>query len=137
MKRIVPIALVVLLVLAGLIYWRYFFVYSSSNRVGILRKFGPKGDIFKTYEGEIQQPGLRSVNPGELKSNDLSFSVTDVAVADSLDKCLGKIVKVHYNQYHKSLPWRGENYNGRNTESGQYIVDRIEQVQENNIQTGF
>jgi hypothetical protein len=33
-------------------------------------------------------------------------------------------------QYRRSLAWRGDNYNGRNQEPGQYVVDRIEQVRE-------
>ena len=58
------------------------------------------------------------------------FSVIDGKIADSLDKVSNKTVKVHYTQYRKSLPWRGENYNGKNQENGQYIVDRIVNVSE-------
>lgn len=58
------------------------------------------------------------------------FSVVDIELADSLEKCLGKRVRLHYVQYKRSLPWRGENYNGKNQESGQYIVDGISDVRE-------
>mgnify|MGYP001044715580 FL=1 len=58
------------------------------------------------------------------------FSVDDVTLADSFEKCLGKIVRLHYIQYRRSLPWRGENYNSVNAEKGQYMVDRIEEVKD-------
>ncbi len=85
------------------------------------------------------QPGLRSVQGGTINSNNFLFSVVDIAVADSLEKVIGKSVSVHYTQYRKSLPWRGDNYNGRhqNQESGQYIVDRIDKVSEPNYNSGL
>jgi hypothetical protein len=120
----------VLLVVFGYCYWNYYKVYSDGSREGILFKISRKGDIFKTFEGEIQQPGLRSLSTGGLNTNNLFFSVENKAIADSLNACLGKTVKVHYTQYRKSLPWRGENYDGKNGEKGQYIVDKIEEVRE-------
>ncbi|MFM2387672.1 MAG: hypothetical protein RL660_2429 [Bacteroidota bacterium] len=130
MGKIAGIIIGVLALLSVVIWWQYYRVYSEGSRDGLLFKFSHKGDIFKTYEGEIQQPGLRSVVPGTINSNNLFFSVIDQKIADSLNKCLGKTVRVHYSQYKKSLPWRGENYNGKNGEPGQYIVDRIESVSE-------
>jgi hypothetical protein len=110
-------------------WWMYFKVYSDGNREGILIKFSRKGDVFKTYEGEIVQAGLKPGGiAGTVATNNLFFSVTDQKIADSLEKISNKIIKLHYNQYRKSLPWRGENYNGKNVENGQYIVDRIESV---------
>ena len=78
---------------------------------------------------------VRSIN-----TNNFLFSVADLKVADSLDKVIGKSVKIHYIQYRKSLPWRGDNYNGKNQENGQYLIDRIESVTEangNNSNIGF
>jgi hypothetical protein len=123
---------------AGYIYWFYYNSFSDGTREGILYKFSRKGNIFKTYEGEIVQPGLRSVQGGTINTNNLMFSVVDVQVADSLNNVIGKTVKIHYIQYRKNLPWRGENYNGRNQENGQYIIDRIESVSTTNAPvTGF
>jgi hypothetical protein len=79
------------------------------------------------------QYGIGSINSGSYNPNYFYFSVTDPAIADSLDKCAGKMVNLHYVQYLRSLPWRGENYNNgdaKNQERGQYIVDRIISVQE-------
>lgn len=122
--------LFILLFGAGYVYWFYYNSFSDGTREGILFKFSRKGNIFKTYEGEMVQPGLRSAQGGVINSNNFYFSVTDVKVADSLEKVIGKNVNVHYIQYRKNLPWRGENYNGRsaNQENGQYIIDRIERV---------
>ncbi len=121
------------------VYWFYYNSFADGTREGVLFKFSRKGNIFKTYEGEMVQPGLRSVQGGTINSNNFLFSVTDLAVADSLEKVIGKSVSVHYTQYRKSLPWRGDNYNGRhqNQESGQYIVDRIDKVSEPNYNTGL
>lgn len=137
-KTIFLAFLFIILFGAGYIYWFYYNSFSDGTREGILYKFSRKGNIFKTYEGEIVQPGLRSVQGGTINTNNLMFSVVDVQVADSLNNVIGKTVKIHYIQYRKNLPWRGENYNGRNQENGQYIIDRIESVSTANAPvTGF
>lgn len=118
----------------GYVYWFYYNSFSDGSREGVLFKFSRKGDIFKTWEGEIIQPGYRG-GTATINSNNLSFSVADLSLVDSLNKSIGKLVKVHYVQYRKSLPWRGDNYNGKNQENGQYIIDRIEKVSEANLST--
>lgn len=129
MKKTIFLALLFILLFAsGYIYWFYYNSFSDGTREGVLYKFSRKGNIFKTYEGEIIQPGLRSVQGGSINTNNFLFSVADLKIADSLDKVIGKSVKIHYIQYRKSLPWRGENYNGKNQENGQYLIDRIESV---------
>lgn len=138
MRKVIFLSILFLLLFgAGYIYWFYYNSFSDGTRDGILYKFSRKGNIFKTYEGEMIQPGLRSVQGGTINTNNFFFSVSDVKLADTLDKCIGKSVKVHYIQYRKSLPWRGENYNGKNQENGQYIIDRIENVSEAHSNTGF
>lgn len=129
-KIIVFTVLALLLIIGGYIYWNYYKSYDDGRREGVLYSFSRKGDIFKTYEGVILQPGLRSARSGGLNTNEFHFSVTDEGVADSLQRCLGKQILVHYNQYRKSLPWRGENNNNDNKEKGQYIVDNILAVKE-------
>lgn len=119
------------------VYWYYFDLYSEGSRPGILIKFSKKGNIFKTYEGEIIQEGYRSRSQGTINSNNFYFSVEDELVADSLNAVIGKTVKLHYKQFRKSLPWRGDNYNGKNEELGQYIVDKIEKVTDQTQATGF
>ncbi len=103
------------------VYWSYIRVYSTGNRVGILSKFSKRGNIFKTYEGEIIRPGIRSQQAG-MSSQTFYFSVEDTAVAHKLDRLSGQEVEVHYVQYLQALPWRGEKYK---SEKGQYIVDSV------------
>lgn len=117
--------LILVLAVSGYVYWNYYKTYDEGRREGVLYSFSRKGDVFKTYEGVIIQPGLRSARTGGLNTNEFHFSVTDESVADSLQKCLGKQILVHYNQYRKTLPWRGENNNNDNKDKGQYIVDNI------------
>ncbi len=111
-----------LLATAVWVYWSYVRVYSEGNRVGILSKFSKKGNVFKTYEGEIIRPGIRAQNSAGLSSQTFYFSVTDTAVAHHLDRLSGQEIEVHYVQYLQPLPWRGEKYS---SEKGQYIVDSV------------
>jgi len=132
MRKVIFFSILFVL-LAGTVYtyWYYYKVYSTGVRDGRLLKFSRKGYVFKTYEGQLQY-GIGSINSGSYNPNYFYFSVADQSVADSLDKCAGKMVNLHYVQYMRSLPWRGENYNkgdAKNQERGQYIVDKIESVQ--------
>jgi len=52
--------LIVMLVLGSLIYWKYYFDYSDGYRAGLLQKFSRKGNIFKTYEGEMILSSVQS-----------------------------------------------------------------------------
>jgi hypothetical protein len=130
------IFIVVVLFLLGLtvyVYWFYYRSYGDGFREGYFQKFSRKGNIFKTYEGELLLEGFgaRGLPRGNnFSANYFYFSVIDEPIADSLEKSIGKTVKVHYTQYLRSLPWRGDNYNVKNLEDGQYIVDRIEWVSE-------
>ena len=108
-------------------YWYYFNIYSDGDREGVMMKISRKGDIFKTYEGEIMQPGFRA-GAGSINSNNFKFTAVDDVVSKKLGDATGKTVKVHYVQYRRSLPWRGENYNADNAETGQYVVDSVLEV---------
>src|SRR5690606_19400757 len=104
----------------------YYNVYDEGRKEGILYSFSRKGNVFKTYEGVILQPGLRPAKTGGLNTNEFHFSVTDEAIAASLSQLAGKQLEWQYVRYRKSLPWRGDNDNTENKENGQYIIDRIE-----------
>ncbi len=98
---------VVLLALAGFIYWRFYFVYSEGTKAGQLNTFQQKGFIFKTHEGIIIQSGFKA----NVQSNEFIFSVVDKNVAEILSKNSGREVNLHYKRYLGTLPWRGiENY---------------------------
>lgn len=116
MKKILRIVSVILLVvLAIFIYWRFYFVLAEGTQAGTLNIFQKKGIIFKTYEGKIILSGFKA----NVQSNEFSFSVTKEAVAQELLKVSGKEVNIHYTQYFGSLPWRGMQ---------KFIVDSIYEV---------
>lgn len=125
--RIVGIILLILiLLLGGYGYWNYHYVFSKGYREGILNKFSTKGAMFKTNEGEILMQGLSTSAQGNLSANYFYFSVEKPEIVEQLNNATGKKIKVHYLQYNASLPWRGDNYDDRNSEPGQYIVDEVE-----------
>ena len=127
MRRITSFAVFILLIIvAAYAYWYYFRPYSDGTRVGLLQKVSHKGDFFKTYEGELMQEGFGTGAGGRVSAQRFLFTAKDDAVAANLDKLQGQYIKVHYTQYRRSLPWRGESYGLQNDERGQYIVDEVE-----------
>lgn len=108
MKRIgLIIGLIVILVLAGVFYYRYYFVFGDGAKAGTMNYFVHKGYLFKTYEGRLIQSGIRTPAQGTIQSNEFMFSVTDQHVADQLNKSAGAYLELHYKEYLHPLPWRG------------------------------
>ena len=115
---------VVAVALAIFIYIKFFFVFGEGVKAGELNQIVYKGWVWKTYEGRLIQTGFNSTkNEGKIQSNEFNFSVVDEAVADSLMRCSGKMVELHYKEYNGSLPWRGVQ---------RYIVDEIISVRASN-----
>jgi hypothetical protein len=114
------VVLIVLLAVAAFVYWKYYFTYSEGERFGLLQKFSHKGNVFKTYEGELILSSIRSNTNIPIASEKFYFSVTDKEVAFQLMRIQGRNMAVHYKQKNGKLPWRGES---------EYIVDsvRVEQ----------
>lgn len=108
MKKIIPIAILVVVVCTVIfVWWRYFFVFSEGVKAGELNYFEKKGILFKTYEGRVVQAGFKSPTPGELQSNEFRFSTTDEAIAKKLERAGGDFVELRYEEYIAPLPWRG------------------------------
>lgn len=108
MKKILNIAIfVVVLVLAVVFWWRYYFVFGEGVKAGNLNFFVKKGYVFKTYEGRLIQDGFKSATPGAIQSNEFEFSVTSDSVAAILERNSGKLVELRYKEYLHKLPWRG------------------------------
>jgi uncharacterized protein YxeA len=103
------IALVVLILLAGFFYQRYYFVFGEGAKAGTMNYFVKKGYMFKTYEGRLIQSGIRAApaQGGNISSNEFVFSVTDEKVAQELSKNAGSYLELHYKEYLHALPWRG------------------------------
>jgi hypothetical protein len=102
------ITLVVILILGVFIFWKYFYTYSEGYRAGLLQKFTHKGNIFKTYEGELILSSVTSNTNVALASEKFNFSVTNDSLASVLDTLQGQFVIVHYKQKNGKLPWKGD-----------------------------
>jgi len=101
------------------VFFKFYFVFGEGVKAGELNYFVHKGYVFKTYEGKMIQSGFRSQAAGTIQSYEFAFSVNDKAVADSLMRCSGKEVELHYKEYLGALPWRGVN---------KFVVDKIVSV---------
>jgi hypothetical protein len=115
---------ILVLALAAFIFFKFYFVFGEGVKAGELNFVVYKGYVFKTYEGRAIQAGFgkgKGTNPGMIQSYEFDFSITDKAVADSLMRCGGKTVELHYKEYLGTLPWRGKQ---------KYIVDRIVSVRD-------
>lgn len=97
-------------------YWKYFFTYSSGNRYGLLQKFSHKGNLFKTYEGEMILSSVRGNYNVPLASEKFYFSVVNKIVANQLMTMQGRYITVHYKEKNGTLPWQGDT---------KYIVDSV------------
>ncbi len=113
------IALVLILILTGVVYYRYYFVFGDGTKAGTMNYFVHKGVVFKTYEGRLIQAGIRTPTQGAIQSNEFMFSVTDQKVADILNKNAGAYLELHYKEYFHALPWRGVSV---------FVVDSVMQV---------
>jgi len=100
-------SLIMLLLLGFLFYWYYFNVYSDGERTGLLTKLSRKGNIFKTFEGEVLIGNFQQA-PNIMVPEKFNFSVKNKKLADTLMKLQGKVISLKYSQYRKTLPWRGE-----------------------------
>ena len=115
---------IIVLALAAFIFFKFYFVFGEGVKAGELNFVVYKGYVFKTYEGRAIQAGFgkgNGTNPGVIQSYEFDFSITDEAIADSLMRCGGKTVELHYKEYLGTLPWRGKQ---------KYIVDRIVSVRD-------
>jgi hypothetical protein len=85
------------LVLAALVVGYVAFVinwsYSTGERAGWVQKFSNKGWVCKTWEGELALVSL----PGTTVEK-FYFTVRDDAVADKINKIVGRRVSLHYEE---------------------------------------
>ncbi|WGQ08495.1 hypothetical protein QG516_18330 [Pedobacter gandavensis] len=98
---------VILLILAGFVYFRFYFVLGEGVKAGELNYVVKKGYLFKTYEGKLIQTGLKSKQTGNIQSNEFEFSVENAAIAEKMMLNSGKVFELRYKEYMGALPWRG------------------------------
>ena len=117
MKRFIIWFSIILIVVLGIVfYWKYFYDYSEGYRSGLLQKVSYRGNIFKTYEGEIILSSVQSRADVALASEKFLFSIEDKTVAVKMEQFQGKYVIVHYHEKNGVLPWRGDT---------KYMVDSV------------
>jgi len=119
------ILIVSVLVLAVLVYVRFFYVFGEGSKAGELNFIVKKGYIFKTYEGRVIQTGYKTKVPGSIQSNEFEFSVVNEKVAQQLMSNSGAFMELHYKEYLGALPWRG---------MSKYVVDSIISIQKQGTQ---
>jgi hypothetical protein len=86
------------LVVIAIVLFGYFWValswnYSTGERAGWVQKFSKKGWFCKTWEGEMAMVSMPGAVPEKFY-----FTVWDDAVADDLNKAMGKRVSLHYEE---------------------------------------
>jgi hypothetical protein len=101
------------------IYWKYFYTYSTGYRAGLLQKFSHKGNIIKTYEGEMILSSITSNANVAIASEKFLFSVTSTHLANQLDTIQGQMVIVHYKQKNATVFWHGDS---------KYLVDSVKLI---------
>ena len=120
MRKILPVTIIIILVVfCSWFYWKYYYTYSDGNRTGLLQKFSHKGNMFKTYEGELVLSGISGNNMSPISSEKFFFSVDKEAVAKQLMNYEGQKVVLHYQQMNGRLFWRGDT---------EYMVDSVRMV---------
>lgn len=113
---------ILIIALAAFCYIKFYFVFGEGVKAGELNQIVYKGWVWKTYEGRLIQSGFKGAKTGgSIQSNEFDFSVVKKDIADSLMRCSGKVVELHYKEYRGALPWRGMQ---------KYIVDDIISIQE-------
>jgi formate/nitrite transporter FocA (FNT family) len=115
-KYIGMFLVVFLLVGSVIFWWKYYYTYSDGFRSGMLQKLSHKGNLMKTYEGELVLSSIASTSGVALASEKFFFSIANDSLAKNMMNLEGKKVRVHYQQKKGTLPWRGES---------PYIVDGV------------
>ena len=118
-KIITSVTVLLLAAAALFVYIKFYYVFGEGVKAGELNFVVYKGYVWKTYEGRAIQAGFQKGSKGAttaVQSYEFDFSVADKAIADTLMRCSGRNVQLHYKEYLGALPWRGQQ---------KYIVDRI------------
>lgn len=91
-RWLIALLVIVLLVaayLAVVLNWSY----SSGERAGWVQKLSHKGWLCKTWEGELSLVSMPGASPEKFL-----FTVHDDAVAEQINKVMGKRVALHYEE---------------------------------------
>ena len=93
MRIVVALVVAVALAVAGYFWVVLAWSYSTGERVGWVQKLSKKGWICKTWEGELTMISMPGAVPEKFP-----FTVRDGAVADQMNRVMGKRVALHYEE---------------------------------------
>lgn len=116
-RRLLLFFLLICIITVTITFLYFNFTYSEGNRAGMLIKFSTKGFVFKTFEGELNVGSVNTTVGSTVANNSWAFSVKDKQLANRLSLMEGKMVRLHYKEKIKNLPWQGET---------KYFVDKVE-----------
>lgn len=88
---LIPVILVMFAAAYGFFVWKW--AYSEGERAGFVQKLSKKGFICKTWEGELTMVALPGATPEKF-----IFTVWDDAVAEQINKQVGKRVALFYEE---------------------------------------
>ena len=91
--RVVGIVVGIVILVAAYFWMVLNWNYSAGERAGWVQKFSKKGWLCKTWEGEMAMVSMPGAVPEKFY-----FTVWDDAVADELNKVMGKRVALHYEE---------------------------------------
>ncbi|HET9551942.1 MAG TPA: hypothetical protein VFP50_03160 [Anaeromyxobacteraceae bacterium] len=100
-KILLSLVAVLVAVVAGVALYTWgalSWTYSEGERVGYVQKFSKKGWVCKTWEGELAMVTMPGAVPEKFH-----FSVRSDAMAEKINRSLGKRVALTYDQ-HVGLP---------------------------------
>jgi hypothetical protein len=93
MGKLIAALVVLALLVAGYFVAALNWNYSTGERAGWVQKFSRKGWLCKTWEGEIAMVTMPGAAPEKFL-----FTVWDDAVAEQINKVMGKRVSLHYDE---------------------------------------
>jgi hypothetical protein len=93
MRIVVALVVAVALAVAGYFWVVLHWSYSTGERVGWVQKLSKKGWICKTWEGELTMISMPGAVPEKFP-----FTVRDDAVAEQINRLMGKRVALHYEE---------------------------------------
>jgi hypothetical protein len=93
MKAAITVLLGLVVLAAAWLWFALGWNYSTGERAGWVQKFSKKGWICKTWEGELAMVSM----PGAAQEK-FFFTVWDDAVAETVNKAMGRRVSLHYEE---------------------------------------
>lgn len=103
---------VIILVLFGIFSFYYWGKYSIGFRSGVVMKLSKKGNLFKTFEGELKMDAGELIQPENNDARVWYFSVPkkkkDIVEELREVSLSGERVSLEYYQRYWKVPWRGK-----------------------------